>query len=171
MATVYVSIGSNIDREHHVTQSLKSLHDHFAPLQISRFYDCVPVGFEGDNFLNLVVGFECDLPVAELAKTLRQIELENGRQRETKAYAARTMDIDILLFDDLVGTIDGVELPRGEITEYAFVLRPLVDIAAQKRHPTLDISYQELWGNFDQLSQKTEPIPFKHSFTKLLQIF
>ena len=165
MATVYVSIGSNIDREHHVTASLKALEDRFAPLRFSRFYDCVPVGFEGDNFLNLVVGFECALPVAELSSILRQIELENGRQRETKTYAPRTMDIDILLYDDLVGIIDGVELPRGEITEYAFVLRPLVDIAAQKLHPTLDISYQQLWDNFDQLSQKTVPIPFELDFT------
>lgn len=161
MATVYVSIGSNINREHHITASINALNEHFAPLHVSKFYDCEPVGFEGDNFLNLVVGFECDIPVAELANILRQIELDNGRQRETKAYAARTMDIDILLYDDLVGIIDGVELPRGEITEYAFVLRPLVDIAAQQRHPTLDISYQELWDNFDQSSQKTESIPFK----------
>ena len=77
-------------------------------MHISNFYDCEPVGFEGDNFLNLVVGFECDLSVAELAKALHQIESENGRQRETKAYASRTMDIDILLYGDQVGIIDGV---------------------------------------------------------------
>ncbi|CDT85090.1 7, 8-dihydro-6-hydroxymethylpterin-pyrophosphokinase [Vibrio coralliirubri] len=165
MATVYVSIGSNINREHHVTKSLKALNNHFAPLHISNFYDCEPVGFEGDNFLNLVVGFECDLSIAELAKVLHQIELENDRKRETKEYASRTIDIDILLYGNEVGTIDGVELPRGEITEYAFVLRPLVDVAAQERHPTLDISFQHLWNNFDQLSQKTELIPFKISFT------
>ncbi len=165
MVTVYVSIGSNINREHHITESLKALNHRFAPLHISNFYDCEPVGFEGDNFLNLVVGFECDLSVAELAKALHQIESENGRQRETKAYASRTMDIDILLYGDQVGIIDGVELPRGEITEYAFVLRPLVDVAAQELHPTLDISFQHLWDNFDQLSQKTKPISFKLSFT------
>ncbi|MCY9861647.1 2-amino-4-hydroxy-6-hydroxymethyldihydropteridine diphosphokinase [Vibrio coralliirubri] len=165
MATVYVSIGSNINREHHVTESLKALNSRFTPLHISNFYDCEPVGFEGDNFLNLVVGFECDLSIAELAKVLHQIELENDRKRETKEYASRTMDIDILLYGNEVGIIDGVELPRGEITEYAFVLRPLVDVAAQERHPTLDISFQHLWNNFDQLSQKTELIPFKISFT------
>ncbi|WP_210447387.1 2-amino-4-hydroxy-6-hydroxymethyldihydropteridine diphosphokinase [Vibrio crassostreae] len=165
MATVYVSIGSNINREHHVTESLKALHGRFAPLHISKFYDCEPVGFKGDNFLNLVVGFECDLPVAELVKVLHQIEAENDRKRQTKAYASRTMDIDILLYGNQVGVIDSVELPRGEITEYAFVLRPLADIAAQERHPTLDISYQQLWENFDQLSQKTKPIPFELNFT------
>ncbi|MFA0703766.1 2-amino-4-hydroxy-6-hydroxymethyldihydropteridine diphosphokinase, partial [Vibrio sp. 10N.222.48.A8] len=82
-----------------------------------------------------------------------------------KEYASRTMDIDILLYGNEVGIIDGVELPRGEITEYAFVLRPLVDVAAQELHPTLDISFQHLWNNFDQLSQKTELIPFEVSFT------
>ncbi|WP_299695039.1 2-amino-4-hydroxy-6-hydroxymethyldihydropteridine diphosphokinase [uncultured Vibrio sp.] len=169
MVDVYVSIGSNINREHHITESLKALNHRFAPLHISHFYDCEPVGFEGDNFLNLVVGFECDLPVGELAKVLHQIELENDRKRETKEYASRTMDIDILLYGNQVGMIDGVELPRGEITEYAFVLRPLVDIAAQQRHPTLDITYQQIWNKFDKLSQKTELIPFKLSFTESLQ--
>ena len=53
MAIVYVSIGSNINREHHITESL-ALNHRFAPLQISQFYDCEPVGFEGDNFLNLL---------------------------------------------------------------------------------------------------------------------
>jgi len=156
MATVYVSIGSNINREHHISESLKALNNRFAPLNISNIYDCEPVGFEGDNFLNLVVGFECELPVAELAKVLHQIELENDRQRETKEYASRTMDIDILLYGNQVGIIDGVELPRGEITEYAFVLRPLVDLAAEELHPTLNISFQQIWNNFDQTSQKTE---------------
>ncbi|MGL6257813.1 2-amino-4-hydroxy-6-hydroxymethyldihydropteridine diphosphokinase [Vibrio sp. WXL103] len=161
MATVYVSIGSNINREHNITQSLKALNKHFAPLQISRFYDCEPVGFEGENFLNLVVGFECELPVAELVKILHQIELASGRQRETKAFASRSMDIDILVYGHQVGTIDGVELPREDITEYAFVLRPLVDVAAQALHPTLGITFEQIWNEFDQLSQKTQPIPFK----------
>ncbi|TFH89782.1 2-amino-4-hydroxy-6-hydroxymethyldihydropteridine diphosphokinase [Vibrio ouci] len=156
MVTVYVSIGSNINREHHISESLKALNHRFAPLHISNIYDCEPVGFEGDNFLNLVVGFECELPVAELVKVLHQIEFENDRQRETKEYASRTMDIDILLYGDQVGIIDGVELPRGEITEYAFVLRPLVDLAAQELHPTLNISFQQIWNDFDQTSQKIE---------------
>ena len=165
MANVYVSIGSNINREHHITESLKALNHRFAPLQISQFYDCEPVGFEGDNFLNLVVGFECDLPIAELSKTLHQIESDNGRQRETKEYAARTMDIDILLYGDQVGHYRRVELPRGEITEYAFVLRPLVDLAANAHHPILNTSFQQLWNSFDQSSQKTDPIPFELSLT------
>lgn len=160
MASVYVSIGSNINREHHVAQSLNALERLFAPLTISNCYDCEPVGFEGDNFLNLVVSFECDLSVAKLAQELNQIEAENGRQRETKEYASRTLDIDILLYDDHVGVIDGIELPRGEITEYAFVLRPLVDLAAQKRHPILGISYQQMWDDFDQSSQQTALIAF-----------
>lgn len=165
MATVYLSIGSNINREHHITESIRALNNRFSNLSISRFYDCESVGFKGDNFLNLVVGLECDLSVAELARFLKQIERDNGRQRETKAYASRTLDIDILLYDKKVGIIDGVELPRGEITEYAFVLRPLVDIAATELHPTLSISFQEIWKNFDQLSQKTQAIPFEFNFS------
>lgn len=164
MTTVYVSIGSNINREYHITESLKALNHRFGPLTLSSFYDCEPVGFVGDNFLNLVVGFECSLSLSELVNVLHQIELDNDRLRETKAYASRTMDIDILLYGNEVGVIDGVELPRGEITEYAFVLRPLVDVAAKERHPTLNIAFEQLWQNFDQTSQKTVPIPFELSF-------
>lgn len=168
MATVYVSIGSNINREHNITESLKALNKQFAPLQISGFYDCEPVGFEGESFLNLVVGFECELPVAELIEILHQIELASGRQRETKAFASRTMDIDLLLYGHQVGLVDGVELPRGDITKYAFVLRPLVDVAAQESHPTLGISFQQIWSEFDQSSQKTQLIPFKLNFNESL---
>ncbi|GAM55284.1 2-amino-4-hydroxy-6-hydroxymethyldihydropteridine pyrophosphokinase [Vibrio ishigakensis] len=103
--------------------------------------------------------------MGELAKVLQQIELDSGRLRENKEWASRTLDIDILLYDNKAGIIDGVELPRGEITEYAFVLRPLVDVAGQKLHPTLNISYQHIWNNFDQMSQKTEPISFENSFS------
>lgn len=170
MAFVYVSIGSNINREYHVAESLKALNRHFAPLTISNCYDCEPVGFKGDNFLNLVVGFDCDLPVAKLAEVLSQIEFDNGRQRETKEYASRTLDIDILLYGDKVGIIDGVELPRGEITEYAFVLRPLVDVAPQERHPISGTSFQQLWDSFDQQSQKTDVIPFKVSLPSAITV-
>ncbi|MCZ8488382.1 2-amino-4-hydroxy-6-hydroxymethyldihydropteridine diphosphokinase [Vibrio lentus] len=159
---VYVSIGSNINREHHVTESLKALTDRFAPLH-SNFYDCEPVGFNEDNFLNLVVGFECNLPVAELTGFYIKSE-QNDREASDRAYASRTMDIDILLGNQ-VGIIDGVELPRGEITEYAFVLRPLVDVAAQEHHPTGASRFNSSPESFDQLGQKTEPIPFELSFT------
>ncbi|OIQ25882.1 2-amino-4-hydroxy-6-hydroxymethyldihydropteridine diphosphokinase [uncultured Vibrio sp.] len=153
MHTVFVSIGSNIRREHHVTEALNDLQQRFTQLNVSPAYDCEPIGFVGDNFLNLVVGFQCSLRVGELATLLRLIEDNNDRVREGPKFASRTLDLDILTYDDQVGHIEGVELPRGEITHNAFVLRPLADIAANHIHPTTGKTYQQLWDNYDKESQ------------------
>ncbi|WP_019276525.1 2-amino-4-hydroxy-6-hydroxymethyldihydropteridine diphosphokinase [Vibrio coralliilyticus] len=153
MHHVTVSIGSNIDREFYVYKALNALDQFFAPLTVSKSYDCVPVGFEGDNFLNLVVGFECSQSVSDLTTLLRQIEDESDRVRSGEKFASRTLDLDILTFDDLVGIIDGVELPRGEITENAFVLRPLADIIPHETHPLTTKTYEQLWSEYDKSSQ------------------
>ncbi|MBN3494327.1 2-amino-4-hydroxy-6-hydroxymethyldihydropteridine diphosphokinase [Vibrio neptunius] len=169
MHYVTVSIGSNIDREFHVSQALSALEHFFAPLTVSNLYDCVPVGFKGENFLNLVVGFECSQSVSELAKILRQIEDDSGRIRIGEKFASRTLDLDILTFDDLVGIIDGVELPRGEITENAFVLRPLADIIPDDIHPLTTKTYAQLWREYDKDTQqvtKTDHIWHKSSLKR-----
>lgn len=160
MSVVYVSIGSNIDRYQHITASLDTLCRHFGELVISPVYESEAVGFEGDHFLNLVVAFESELSVAELSKLLRVIEHENGRRRDGPKFSSRTLDIDILTFGSAVGFVDGVDLPRGEIIENAFVLRPLADIAADELHPKLKKSYGELWAAYDQASQKLWPVDF-----------
>ena len=161
MAWVYVSIGSNIDRYRHISRSLDALHACFGELAISPVYESEAVGFAGDNFLNLVVGFHCQSTVAQLSAALRQIEHDNGRRRDGPKFGSRTLDIDILTYDDRVGEVDGVSLPRDEITKNAFVLLPLVDIAADSRHPKLNKRYVELWRSYDQVSQKLWPVDFE----------
>ena len=160
MARVYLSVGSNIDRYRHITASLDALDDLFAPLIISRVYQSESVGFEGDDFLNLVVGFDCDLSVAELSKALRKIEDDNGRLRDGPKFSSRTLDLDILTYDDAGGVIDNVSLPRGELSKNAFVLLPMVDVAPDTLHPQLQRSYQELWDAYDQDSQQLWPVEF-----------
>ena len=161
VAWVYVSIGSNIDRYRHIASSLDALSARFGELLISPVYESEAVGFAGDNFLNLVVGFRCPLSVAELSAALRQIEHANGRRRDGPKFGPRTLDIDILTYNDSVGEIDGVLLPRDEITKNAFVLLPLVDIAADCQHPALRISYAEVWQGYDRDSQKLWPVDFE----------
>lgn len=160
MAHVLVSIGSNIERYRNITAALDALDAQFTGLLISRVYQSESVGFAGDDFLNLAVGFDCAMTVAELAAWLREVEDNNGRCRNGPKFSSRTMDIDILTFDNLIGHIDGVELPREEIIHNAFVLRPLVDIAAEKLHPGLQCSYQSLWESYDKATQKLWPVNF-----------
>lgn len=159
MAQVYVSIGSNIDRERHVCAALDALNREGRDLRISSVYESEAVGFDGAPFYNLVVGFETDWPLAELNRWLKQVEDHNGRDRAHPKFSARTLDIDVLLYDDLVGEHDGILLPRPEITENAFVLCPLAEIAPELEHPLLKQDYRSLWQSY-QRDQKLWPVDF-----------
>jgi len=160
VAQVYVSVGSNINRYRHISSSLDALNQHFGELLISPVYESEPVGFNGSNFFNLVVGFTCQQALGELSALLRTIEYDHGRSRGGPKYVPRTLDIDILTYDDCVGVIDDILLPREEITENAFVLLPLVDIAGSVLHPVLQVSYADLWRDYDKSSQKLWLIDF-----------
>ncbi len=160
MASVFVSIGSNQMREHYVTCAISSLREYFGTLQLSAVYESEAVGFEGDNFYNLVAQFETDLGVEQLSQTLKQIEDDHGRCRKGPKFSGRTLDIDILTYDEQVGNIAGVELPRDEITRNAFVLKPLADIAPMQLHPQLQVAYEELWQSYDQTSQSLWAVGF-----------
>lgn len=150
MPTGYISIGSNIDREKHIPASIKALTGLFGKLGISSIYESEPVGFVGDAFYNLVVGFDSDLDIKEIIDQLRQIEIDNGRNRECKKFSARTLDLDLLLYGDLVLNEGRIQLPRDEIERYAFVLEPLAEIAGHLRHPVTQLRYSELWEQFDK---------------------
>jgi 2-amino-4-hydroxy-6-hydroxymethyldihydropteridine diphosphokinase len=160
LAQVYVSIGSNIDRYQHITASLDALFKHFGELCVSSVYESESIGFDGNNFLNLVAGFKCSASVGELSQILRLIEHDNGRRRDGPKFGPRTLDIDILTYDNCVGVIDGIELPRDEITENAFVLWPMYDVAAETEHPVLNVSYADLWQAYDQNRQKLWAVDF-----------
>ncbi|UZW75351.1 2-amino-4-hydroxy-6-hydroxymethyldihydropteridine diphosphokinase [Alkalimarinus sediminis] len=159
MAEVYVSIGSNIEPELHVTAALDALQDYFGALQVSSVFESESVGFKGDCFLNLVVGFDTTMAVGELSLLLKQIESENGRVKNAPKFCSRTLDIDILTYDDRVGEVDGVSLPRSEILENAFVLWPLAEVAGDQVHPEVLKTYSQLWQAFDK-SQKLKPVDF-----------
>lgn len=161
MAQVFLSIGSNTDRYRHIAASLDALQSYFGELLISPVYESEAVGFEGDNFLNLVVGVETAYSVGELQALLKQIEDDHGRLRGGPKFSSRTLDIDILTVDDWVGDIDGVLLPRPEILDNAFVLLPLYDVAPQALHPMTQTSYATLWAEYDQASQKLWAVDFE----------
>ncbi len=152
MAQIYISLGSNVERERYVNLGLDALAQLLGPLNVSSLYACEAVGFTGPEFYNLVVGAQTSLPLLALSEALRQIEYDNGRCPNAKKYSPRTLDLDLLLYDDVI-TQAPVILPRPEITTSAFVLRPLCEIAGSLFHPQLKQSYQQLWQDFDQSSQ------------------
>lgn len=160
MAEVFLSLGSNTARYRHMTIALDTLAQQFGDLLLSRVYESESVGFRGSLFLNMAVGLTTDLPLSALALQLRQIELNNGRQVGAPKFSPRTLDIDILSYDDVCGCHDGIELPRDEILYNAFVLLPLSEIAPDHCHPVDGRKYQELWQAY-QSDQKLWPVPFR----------
>lgn len=160
MIGVYVSIGSNVDRETNVRAAVAALRAEFGKLLVSTVYATRAVGFEGEDFYNLVVGFHTDLPVHAVLERLRRIEADRGRKRGGSGFGPRTLDIDLLLYGDLVLHEESVTLPRKEITRYAFVLGPLAEIAGEVRHPGTGERIDDMWSNFEADDQVLTPIPF-----------
>jgi 2-amino-4-hydroxy-6-hydroxymethyldihydropteridine diphosphokinase len=156
---VYISIGSNVDRERYVSAALDALADWFGEIRISSVYESESVGFDGSPFLNLVVGVMSDHSVGELSRRFKALEADNGRRRDAPRFSARTLDLDILTYGHEVGRVEGVELPRGEILKNAFVLWPLAEIAPDERHPVCGKSYGELWRVYNS-GQKLWPVNF-----------
>jgi 2-amino-4-hydroxy-6-hydroxymethyldihydropteridine diphosphokinase len=154
MARVYVSVGSNINPLYHIRQGLAKLQQHYGSLILSSVYESYPVGFSGDNFYNLVVGFDTTSDAYTVNVILHQIEHQQGRQQQgEKAYNARTLDLDLLLYDDVIIKDSILEIPRPEIMQYAFVLLPLSEIAPDARHPLTQAYYADMWQQFDQQNQ------------------
>ena len=148
MPKVYLGIGSNIQRKQHIKQAIDTLRMTFGELQISPIYETEAIGFAGDPFYNCVVGITTEFSLLELANHLRNIEANNGRVRGEKKFSARTLDIDIICYGDINGTVDGIELPRDEVFRYAFVLKPLADIAPDELCPGSTKNWGTLWHEF-----------------------
>ena len=157
MATIYISLGSNVERKYHVQHGLKALAETFNlafdQLILSSLFESEAVGFSGNAFYNMVVGIKTQCSVENVAFKLRDIEIKYGRSVDAKKFSPRTLDLDLLLYDNLI--IDSpAQLPRDEINKNAFVLWPLSEIAPTLVHPIIKQNYQTLWQNYNKESQQ-----------------
>lgn len=156
---IYISVGSNIEREKHTKAGLQAMYEAFGELRLSQVYESESVGFTGHNFYNLVVKAHTQMSVEQVCRCLKDIEQQNKRQRGSEKFSPRTLDLDLLLYDALV-IQQPVELPRPEVLFNAFVLKPLAEVAPDEIHPLEHKSYQQLWQEYDQSQQKLWPIEF-----------
>ncbi len=150
MAKVYLGLGSNIDPEKNLRLGIGELGARFGMLELSNVYRSAAVGFDGDDFLNLVTGFESDSSPAQLHAVLMEIHVLVGRTSGKSRYSPRTLDIDLLLYDDLVLDEPPIRIPRSDILKYSFVLGPLAEIAPQLRHPETGKLITEHWAEYDK---------------------
>ena len=141
---IFVGIGSNIDREKNIRSCITILRDLYGEMIISPVYETQSMGFDGPNFYNLVSCFETDESIYDLKNNLNKIENNHGRHFNETKFSSRTLDIDILYYDDLVLSDDKVQIPRKEICEYDIVLKPLIDLVPEFIHPIHNISHKEI---------------------------
>jgi 2-amino-4-hydroxy-6-hydroxymethyldihydropteridine diphosphokinase len=159
MPEVFVAAGSNVEPERHLALAAAELERAFGAVRFSPWYRNKAVGFEGDDFINFVVGFTTALPVDAVVAKLREIETLCGRPRNAAKWAPRTMDLDILLYGDLECDQPQLRLPRPDLLKRPYMLGPLADIAPQLRHPTAGASIAELWERFDRSAHPLEEVP------------
>lgn len=161
MPTAYVSIGSNIERSRNVRAAVSMLQRFFQPVAVSDVYESDSVGFSGQPFYNLVAGFDTDLAVTALIEKLKAIEAQHGRVRGPDPFVDRTLDLDVVLYGDFVSNDRDIDVPSADILNYAFVLRPLAELAPQLVHPSRGVSLGQLWAEFDATSQPIVKVNLK----------
>ena len=150
MPEVFVAAGSNIEPVVHLRRALRILTSHYPGLRRSRAWRNAAVGFEGEDFVNLVVAFETDEPVHAVIARLHETEAACGRARDAPRWAPRSMDLDVLLYGDRVSHEPGLTLPRPDLVRRAYMLGPITELAPELRHPTLGLPMRELWKHFDR---------------------
>ncbi len=148
MPRVFVAAGSNIEPERNLALASRQLRRAWPQVQFSPWYRNCAAGFEGEDFINFAVGFDTQQPVHEVIAKLRAIEELCGRPRAAAKWAPRSMDLDVLLYGDMVEP--ELKLPRPDLLKRAYMLGPLADIAPEFMHPTAGATIGQLWERFDR---------------------
>ncbi|QDW66572.1 2-amino-4-hydroxy-6-hydroxymethyldihydropteridine diphosphokinase [Luteimonas granuli] len=150
MGRACLSLGSNVDPERHIALAFAALRARFGDILASDAYRTPAVGFDGADFVNAAAVVDSDLDVLALNDWLHALEDAHGRDRGGPRFGDRTLDIDIVLYDDQVRSGPGnLRLPRGEL-RHAFVLRPLAEIAPGVLEPVSGSTLAELWAASDE---------------------
>ena len=145
MSTAWLGLGSNVNADANIHGGIKALEETFSGVSLSPAYSSKSVGFDGDDFINLVARVETDMQPLELRQYLRDLEDRYGRKRNAPKFSDRSLDIDILIYDDLILVSPVLEIPRAEILKFAHVLKPLADLEPDLIHPAELRSMADIW--------------------------
>ena len=143
MTDVYIGVGSNIDAERNITSAIDVLQERMGVVELSCTYRNPPVGFDGDDFLNLVLRLQSDAGPVAVEKVLSEIERYAGRARTGQDSGPRSLDLDLLLYGSLIDA--ELRLPHEDVLKYPFVLRPLAELAPTLTHPITGIPVAQSW--------------------------
>jgi len=158
MSLALLSLGSNQQPEHYLRAAADALRQRFPGAHFSPVYRTPAVGFEGPDFLNAAAAIDSDLDPFALNDWLHALEDEIGRRRDVPRFSSRTLDVDIVYFEDRVLEGPGnLKLPRPEL-KFAFVLKPLVDLAPDFIDPVQGQTLDALWRASGLVSPISEPL-------------
>jgi 2-amino-4-hydroxy-6-hydroxymethyldihydropteridine diphosphokinase len=158
MTAVHVAAGSNVEPERNLARACEQMARQWPDARFSRAYRNVAVGFEGPDFINLVVGFTTQEPLSEVLAQLHAIETACGRPRNAPKWASRTMDLDILLYGDLIEKTAQYTVPRPDLIRRPFMLGPMAEIAPDVVHPIAKKTIADLWREFDRSAHTLTPV-------------
>jgi 2-amino-4-hydroxy-6-hydroxymethyldihydropteridine diphosphokinase len=158
MPEAWVAAGSNVRPRENLRRALATLGAEFPGLQASRAFSNAAVGFQGDDFINLVMRFPADLPLPALLERLKAVEREYGREPGAPKWGPRALDLDLLLYGDQIGRFAGATLPHPDLVTRAWVLGPLAEFAPELLHPVLGEKFGALWQRFDQRAHALVPV-------------
>jgi 2-amino-4-hydroxy-6-hydroxymethyldihydropteridine diphosphokinase len=158
MHTAYLGLGSNVDPRENIISGIAALREAFGDVELSPVYRTPSFGFEGDDFINLAARILTDLGPLELKDFLHRLEDRHQRNRAAPKYSDRTLDIDILIYDDLYLLSPALSIPRDEILTAPHVLKPLADLAPDLLHPVTRKTIADIWDAFPRDSAKLTPI-------------
>lgn len=161
MATIYLGLGSNVEPDRNLNLALNELRCRYGELRISNAYRNAAVGFDGDDFVNLVVGLESQVSPQAICHEIELIHNLSGRCRSSNKWESRPLDIDLLLYNDLVMDEKPVRVPRSDILNYGFVLRPLAELAPDLQHPVTGKTMLQHWQAFDSSSHPMQRVDIK----------
>ncbi len=155
MITAYVGIGSNIDKQRHVELAVKALQKLDSTLRLSTIYESPALDFSGDSFFNLIVEMKTSLTLKAFFQQLREIEYLLGRSENAQKLQDRTIDLDIILFGELVSD-SAPKVPREDIYKYPFVIQPLYELCPELVIPDDGRTVSQIWQQAESLTLLSE---------------
>ncbi len=150
MTQVFFGVGSNLNPKKNIPNAIAEFRRFFGKVRVSPVYQNKAFGFKGKDFLNLVVVCDTEKEIPKLLKFIESIHALSGRKRGAHKFLSRTLDVDLLIYGNLIVDEQRIKIPRDDILRYSFVLKPLADIAPDLIHPITNLSVIDHWRAMDK---------------------